>query len=287
MKPAPEIVYTPEAPLRNPFQLLRRIIADNWERRELCAQLFWRNIKAQYRQTFLGLLWIFLPAIVSAAVWIFLFSFRVVQFDNPVSQSQYIAYVLVGMILWQSFVEAYSAPINSFQQNRAMMTKINFPREVIILVSLCEVFFNALIRCFVMVPILLWLVPEVSMTGATFLFPVMFAGLILTGITVGLWLVPIGVLYMDVGRVLTMVTPVWMVLTPIIYPTPTTWPANLLVYANVASPTLITARDFLLGQSSGFAMLGWVYVLGVIPVFLLGLLVFRISIPILLERSGS
>ena len=287
MKPARETVYTPEPPLKNPFRLLKQIVVDNWERRELCSQLFWRNIKAQYRQTFLGFLWIFLPAIVTAAVWVFLYSFRVVQFDDGLTQSQYVAYVLVGMILWQSFDEAYSAPMGSFQQNRSMMSKINFPREVIIAVSIGEVLFNATIRSLVLVTLLFLFVGGFQFSFSMFLFPVVFMGLILTGATIGLILVPFGALYLDVGRVLTIVTPIWMILTPIIYPSPTTSPANLLVYLNVASPTLITARDYLLGATPTYQGLCWIYLASVIPVFLISILFYRISMPILLERSGN
>lgn len=287
MKPVHETIYTPDTPLRNPLQLMGRIVRENWERKELCIQLFWRNIKAQYRQTFFGLLWVFLPAIMSAAVWVFLYSFRVVRFDDPVSQSQYIAYVLTGMILWQSFVEAYSSPLQAFQQNRTMMSKINFPREVILIVATAEAFFNATVRCVVLTPFLFFLQVDFSPVEQLVLFPLMFAGLILTGITIGLYLVPVGALYHDVGRILTMITPIWMMLTPIIYPIPDTFPASLLVYANPASPTLLAARDFLLGNTGSFAGIGAWFVLGLIPVMLVGIVLFRISIPILLERSGS
>lgn len=282
-----EILYTPEPILRNPIRLLGRIFSENWARRGLCAQLFLRNIKAQYRQTFLGLFWVFLPAIVSAAVWIFLHSFRVVHFESELSQSQYLIHVVVGLFLWQSFVEAYSAPINAFQQNRQMMSKINFPREMIIWVSFCEVTFNACIRCLILIPFVLIYQQGVGMGPAMLLFPVVFLGLILVGITVGLFLVPMGALYLDIGKILTMITPVWMILTPIIYPTPDSFPTNLLVYCNLASPALITARDYLTGADPQYLVYCWTMLVACLPIFLFGLILYRISIPILLERSGS
>lgn len=287
MKPVPEIVYTPESPLRNPFRLLVQIFRENWARRELCSRLFWRNIKGQYRQTFFGFLWIFLPAIATAAVWIFLYSLRIVQFENGLSQQQYMAYVLTGMILWQSFVEAYSAPIRSYEQNRAMMSKINFPREVVVFVSLGEVLFNALIRSIVLVVVLGFLQVGSGWNPSILLFPPAFLGLILTGTTIGLLLVPLGALYLDIGRFLTIVTPIWLILTPVIYPVPGSFPANLVVYLNLASPTLVTARDFLLGVVPDYQVLCWIQLAAVIPVFLFALLFYRISIPILLERSGN
>ncbi|MEE2641756.1 MAG: ABC transporter permease [Planctomycetota bacterium] len=289
MKPVPETVYSPASPLRDPIALLRKILRENWERRELCSQLFWRNIKTQYRQTMLGILWVFLPAIISALIWIFLHSFRVIRFSDAgeISQTAYILHVLTGMFLWQSFVEGYSAPIAAFQQNRNMMGKINFPREMIILVAICEVLFNAAVRCLILIPFVLFLTSGEGISAKTALFPVVFSALIFSGVTVGLLLVPLGALYLDVGKVLTMITPVWMIMTPIIYPTPTSFPANLLVYCNLASPTLITARDYLLGQAPQHEGICWLYVTLLVPLFLLAVVLYRISIPILLERSGN
>ncbi|MEC9092545.1 MAG: hypothetical protein VX438_07565, partial [Planctomycetota bacterium] len=180
-----------------------------------------------------------------------------------------------------------SSPITAFQQNRNTMAKINFPREMIILVSLCEVFFNALIRCVILIVFLLLFGLIQDWSLQSLLFPVAFGGLILTGMTIGLFLVPLGALYLDIGKFLTIITPIWMILTPIIYPTPMNFPGNLLVYANLASPTLVTARDCLLGQEPHYQLVCWISLAALLPVFLLGVLLYRVSIPIILERSGN
>jgi len=287
VNPNKEILYTPDPPLRNPLRLAVSIFVDNWSRRELCFQLFARNIKSQYRQTVLGFLWLVFPALATTFVWLFLRD-NVVKFsDEGQTSSAYLLYVLVGMILWQCFTEAYMAPLNAFSSNRQMLVKINFPREIVVFVSLCEVLFNAAVRSLVLIPFLIYYSGDFSVSPQMFLYPVFLFGLTLIGISIGIFLVPIGALYHDVGRMLTVISPIWMVLTPVIYPVPESSPANFLVYLNVASPALITARDAMLGSPMTLmpftiAMIG-IY----IPIFVFGLLFYRIAMPIILERTGS
>ena len=65
-------VYTPEPLLRHPLVMLREIAQYVWAGRELAWRLFLRDLRAGYRQTFLGYIWAFLPPLVAAATFIFL-----------------------------------------------------------------------------------------------------------------------------------------------------------------------------------------------------------------------
>ena len=65
-------VYTPESPLKNPGRLLRAMFRDVLAARELAWRLFVRDLSAQYRQTYLGYVWAFLPPLVASATFIFL-----------------------------------------------------------------------------------------------------------------------------------------------------------------------------------------------------------------------
>lgn len=49
---------------RNPLRLLRDSIRDIWRSRFLSKQLAERDIKAQYRQSYLGILWAFLTPLL-------------------------------------------------------------------------------------------------------------------------------------------------------------------------------------------------------------------------------
>jgi lipopolysaccharide transport system permease protein len=98
---------------------------------------------------------------------------------------------------------------------------------------------------------------------------------------------PFGSLYQDVGRFIGMVMPFWMILTPIIYMPKTELPGSLLNWLNPASPLLLLARDWLLIGSTEFLSTGLIFAAAVLPLLLLGLIVYRISIPVLVERMTA
>ena len=78
-----------------------------------------------------------------------------------------------------------------------------------------------------------------------------------------------------------------MITTPIIYPPLETFPGSLLNWANPASPLLILSRDWLLLGTTEHLATGLVFGLVAVPIVLLGLVVYRVSIPVLVERMSA
>ena len=52
-------IYTPESQLKNPSLLFKEMSSDLLASRELAWRLLVRDISAQYRQSFLGVFWVF------------------------------------------------------------------------------------------------------------------------------------------------------------------------------------------------------------------------------------
>ena len=74
-----EAVYTSDSPLRRPGRLLRDMLRDISESRELALRLFLRNVKSKYRQTMFGYVWAFLPPVVTTVVFVFLNSQKIIN----------------------------------------------------------------------------------------------------------------------------------------------------------------------------------------------------------------
>ncbi len=236
-----------------------------------------------YRQTFLGLFWAFLPPIANTAIWIFLRQQGV--FDTGEMTVNATLYILTGMILWQSFSDALQMPLNVFNQNKRMIGKLRFSREGLIMMGLAEVFFDLAIRMLLLVPAMLWF--GVSVSWALLLAPLTIVLMVLWGAAIGLMLMPIGALYQDVGRFLRLAIPFWMIITPIIYVAPDSFPGSLLVWLNPASPLLLLSRDLILVGGSIFVVPAVAVAALTLPLLLVGLAVFRISIPVLVERMST
>lgn len=281
-------VYNSKSEIRNPIEMFKNISADFWSGRELGWRLFLRNLRGLYRQTFLGLFWVFLPPIANTAVWVFLRRTGAFQLGGNLDMPMTI-YILTGMILWQTFIDAFQMPLKTVNQNRGMIAKLRFPRESLLLVGLGEVLFDFAIRSLLLIPAFLWygVMPDAAIFWA---FPIALL-MILYAAGLGMLIMPIGSLYQDVNRFIGIAMPFWMLTTPIIYVITDKMLANpntsLLVWLNPAAPLLVWARDLTLFGETAFATPGMILAFLAIPIFLLGLAVFRISIPVIVERMNA
>jgi lipopolysaccharide transport system permease protein len=144
---------------------------------------------------------------------------------------------------------------------------------------------NLAIRLLILLPVL-WIWPPVWGPGL-WMFPVGLVLLIALGSGLGLLLMPFGVLYQDVEKLLTFGVPLWMIVTPIIYPLDMTSGMAAWHWWNPPAGLLVTARDgLILGATEPVAM-AIAYGLVAIPLLLVGLLIYRLSIPVLIERVPS
>lgn len=278
-----QVVYTSTSDIRNPLKLFQEIIAGFIDGRELATRIFVRNLNGLYRQTALGLFWAFLPPIANTAIWIFLKSQNVFEIGDTGVDST--VYILTGMILWQAFIDAFQAPANMLNANQNMVAKLNFPRESLLLVGFNEVLFNLAIRLVLLIPA--FILFRVELSWGILLAPVTIVAMVIFAMSLGLLLLPIGSLYKDIGRFVSMIVPFWMIITPIIYVPPETFPGTLLNWVNPASPLLLVSRDLLLMGGTTHATLGIVFGLLSIPLLLIGLIIYRISLPILIERMAA
>ncbi len=276
-------VYTPASQLTAPARLVRAMLADVGSSRELAWRLLVRNLSTRYRHTLLGYLWAFLPPILTTAVFVFLH--RAGYFTVGQTAVPYGVFLFAGLILWQVFCDAVNMPLRMVQQSHSFLTKVNFPREALVIAGIGEVLFGFLIRCGLMICALIWF--EVGVSWSVVWVPFGVLALVGLGIGWGLILTPVGVLYHDVAQGLPFFLYLWMFLTPVLYPTPDSWPQSLLLALNPITPVLDTTRAWLLSdvpQHLG----AFVLVIGLaIFLLLVGWLLYRLGLPILLERISA
>lgn len=277
------VVYTPESQIRKPLLLLQSMFQDLVAGRELGWRLFLRDISAQYRQNLLGIFWAFLPPIVMGLVFIILRSKNVVNFGE--TDIPYPVFALIGTTLWQVFTESLNAPLKTVIMAKPMLTKINFPREALIISGFYQTAFNFLIKCVVLIGIFLFF--KVQLTFGIIFAPIAILMLILLGLSFGLLLTPLGTLYRDITSGLVVVTQFWFFVTPVVYPAPQGFPYSLISTLNPVSPILTAARELLAkGYVTNISSLLLVSSLTILALFI-AWLIFRISLPIIIERMSS
>lgn len=276
-------VYTPDSSAGSPARMLREMLRDLLGCRELALRLAQRDIKAQYRQTVLGLLWAFILPLANTVTWVFLSTSGVVSVGD--TGLPYPVYVFTGTMLWAIFIEALSAPLQQVQAAKPMLSKLNFPREALIVSGIYQTLFNAAIKIGLVLAVL-WSMGFASLTQLT-LFPLAVVSLVLAGTAIGLFITPVGVLYGDVGRGITLLMQFVMYVTPVVFPLVKTGWAATLFKLNPLTPLIVTAREWITGGAASM-LAGFLAVNAVAAVLLLlGWAIYRLAMPILVERMGG
>ncbi len=279
----PSVVYTSESQVRKPTRLFHAMWNDLRSSRELAWRLFVRDLSAQYRQSLFGVLWVFLPPLVTALIFILLQSRRVIDFGN--TDIPYPIFVLVGTVLWQVFIESLNAPLKSVTASKPLLVKINFPREAVILSAIYLVFFNLIVKMLIIM--IFFFIFDLKLTWGLLLLPVAVLMLMLLGICLGLLLTPIGLLYDDVGSSLPILTQLLFFVTPVVYSPPNTFPFSLISVLNPVSPLLIAARDLIIKGTISNTVPFIVISVLVLFLLLIAWVIYRISLPIIIERMSA
>ena len=276
-------IYSADTTDRSLISHMRDIFRELPEAHELGYRLFKRNIKAMYRQSLLGVTWAIFPPLITAALWIFLRGNNVMSFGD--TSVPYPVFVLVGTMLWQIFTESIMAPLKSITANKAMLIKINIPREGLLLSGIYEVLFNVLIKIVLLAIIFIAFKQTVSLSVIWVLPGI--ASIIICGFSLGLLLTPIGMLYTDIQRGLGIILPFLMYLTPVIYPPPKEGVVELIMKLNPMATLLVETRNWFTSQPVEGLNMFLIFTAAFVFISFFALMIFRISMPMIIERSGS
>ena len=280
----PVTIYSPDSLLRHPITLTREMFSSLWAGRELAWRLMIRNISVMYRQTMLGYIWAFLPPIVAAATFIILHKsglFQVADTGIP-----YPAWVLFGTFLWQTFADALNNPMRQVSQAKQMLTKINFPREALILAGIGETVFNFFIRLVILIPVFFYFGLSIHLPGFL-LFPLPLISLILIGTMVGVLLTPAAVLYQDIEKGIPLLLPFLMLFSGAVVPIAPQGIGRTIATFNPILPLLETTRALMTGQPAEM----WVSTIVITAVstllLFIGWILYRVAMPHLIARLGG
>jgi lipopolysaccharide transport system permease protein len=194
----------------------------------------------------------------------------------------YPVFVFTGTLLWSILIDSFNAPLGQVNGNRALLAKINFPREALVLTGIYQALFNAAIK----IGILLLVLPFLGIHPGwgVLLIPFGILALVFTGTALGLVITPVGVLYGDIGRGIPLITQFLMYLSPVVFPlTNTGWTATLMRF-NPLSPLIFNARAWFTGQPPHLQGEWLLALCGSAVLLLLAWMVYRLSMPILIER---
>jgi len=275
-------IYQKENNLRL-LKLIKESVLDIYNSRFLAKQLAVRDIKSQYRQSYLGMIWIVVTPLATAAIWIFLNNSGTLRISD--TGIPYPVYAFSGTLLWSIITEAINAPMNSTNAARGILSKINFPKEALITSGVYKLLFNSGIK--IVLLFIFVFAYGIGFHWTFVLFPLIMMVAILFGTTIGLFLTPLGMLYTDVKRMISFVLSFLMYATPVVYSIPKEGILKVIMELNPITPIVSMARDAVVGGDFAFLYYFLGVTLGIIPLFFLALVLYRISIPIIVERLSA
>ena len=263
--------------------LLKASLGDMFRSRFLARQLAERDIKALYRQSYFGIIWAFVTPLATALVWIILNSSGTVRLSD--TGIPYPVYAFSGTLIWSIIVASINSPMQSTQAAKGILTKINFPKEALLLSGIYKLLFDSSIKVILLV--LFVFIYGVGFHWSLLLFPISILGAILFGTTLGLFLTPIGLLYKDIGKIISFGMQFLMYVTPVVYAIPETGIMKTIMGWNPISPIVLTARDLVVGFRPDYVVYFMMVMAVCVPLLFLGLIIYRISIPIIVERLSA
>lgn len=265
---------------RGVASILREMINDVKSNRQLLWQLFMRDLKAKYKQSLLGWLWIILSPVVAVGTFFILNKSGIVRVGNI--NAPYILYGLIGITFWQVFASGLGSTTGSITSAGSLIQKIRFPNEIIVFSSIAQSLPSFLIR---MVIILLLFLPYHMVPSIYFLlFPLFLLPILFLTLGLGFITSLFNAIIRDVASLVSSVVSLLLFLTPIMYVLP---PTGLLGKVNTYNPIfflVVVPRELILfGKTKFTSQFMWSIVLS-ISVFFFGWFVFHITQKKFVER---
>lgn len=246
-----------------------------WRFRELATTFVWRDLKVRYKQTFIGVIWVVLQPLLTTVIFTLIFG----RFaDFPSDGLPYPVFVMAGVLPWTYFAASLTSSSGSIAGNRALVTRVYFPRLLLPLGSIATPLVDFFVAFPVLVGMIFWF--DLALGVEALLAPLFLLLAAGTALGVGLVFAVGNVRYRDVPVAVPFVINIWMYLSPVIYPvTALEQRYEWLLSFNPMTAVITGLRWSLLGGTPPSATVVVVGVTTGCALLLTGLAVFRSAEP--------
>ena len=279
-------VYAAQSPLARPRRLLAELWVESLHSLVLARLLLRLQLIQTYRHSSLGLLWAVVPTLV-ITLGVSL-SMRVAT-DGPGLQAGWQApmqvHVAFGVVLMQTFVEAFNAQRSVFNVHLSLLQRMKFPVEAVCMAQVAETAFHFLAKLPVLL-VVLWLFDMPLslrlLPGVLACLPVLLAGMVL-----GALVAPLSTLGKDLDKAMAFVPWVLFLATPVFYRTPVAGPWASVQQFNPLAAMLDVVRYVAYGDGHPAWLTFWVSLLLLALCTPLAVLVCKLAPPHLAERLSA
>lgn len=245
-------------------------LGEVWKYRELLYFLTVRDIKIRYKQTLIGVAWAVLQPVLTTAIFTIIFS-NFARFDT--GNIAYPLFALSGLIIWLFVHNSVSLASSSFVNNTNLVTKVYFPRLIVPVAATLGALFDLIFGLLILVGMMIYF--GVSTTSQLLLSPLFILLGLGVAIAFGILFSALNVRFRDVKFALPFLLQVWMIASPIFYPTSLLSEKWRLVFAlNPLTGILDGFRSSLFGTPFDWPVIG-VSIASLVVLLLVSLFVFK------------
>jgi lipopolysaccharide transport system permease protein len=189
-----------------------------WSYRELIAHLAARTVTVRYKQTLLGIFWAILNPFLTMIVFsIFFGRLAGVSSDGV----PYPIFSYTALLPWNLFTSGLTEGSRSLLSNRAMVTKVYFPRLALPLAAVVTGIVDLIIAFALLLGIMFYYNRfqgyEFNLSWAWLTLPFFVLLALATALGMALWLSALNVRYRDVNYITPFIVQFLLFLTPIVY----------------------------------------------------------------------
>lgn len=238
----------------------------------LLYQLVQREIKARYKQSFVGYAWVIFNPLAQLLVYSFVFS---VVFRFPTNNIPYVIFLYAALLPWGLLQGSISAATQCLVDNAALIRKVAFPREVIPYSVVLAKIVDFLVSAVIFVGFMFFFRVPFSPTSIV-LIPLFIIQMLLT-VGISLVLSAFNLFYRDIQYLSNLLLMLWMYMTPIVYPLSLVPKQYVWLYKLNPMVGIIEGyRSALFNYPFEWSIILWSAVISLF-VFLIGFLIFKKS----------
>ena len=189
-------------------------LKDVWQYRELLVFLVWREVQGVYRQTALGITWLFFRPLVNMLILTFVFGAIV---KVPTDNVPYPLFYLAALLPWGFFSNAVQRASHSLVDNMHVISKVYFPRLVVPIAGATSGLMD--FGASLVILLLAMLIYKMPFRVEVLWLPFYMLVTLAFALAMGLWLATLSVKYRDVSFAVNFLLQALMYASPVIYAT--------------------------------------------------------------------
>lgn len=180
--------------------------------RTMIASLIRKDLRGRYKGSFLGFLWTFLNPLLQLCVYTLVFS---VIMRSGVEN--YYLFLFVALVPWLFFATSVSGGCQCILGNKNLVSKIYFPREVLVISHVTTGFVNMLYSFIVVFGVIALSPVQINVVALLYLPLIMMLHYLLA-LGIAFIVSSVTVYFRDMEHIMGIIVMAWQFLTPVMYP---------------------------------------------------------------------